>query len=454
MSDLTSAARPRASRLLSGAAMALLIRLGSAGLSFASMVAISRWLGATSYGEFAFMLTLGSFMGLAATLGLPTLALRAIPQISAAGGAYLSTATPRFVRRTCTAILGAGALICLVMALVSFGLGNPLILWAGCLVLPFAYAEHLSHVLRSLGSITTALVYRDILWYALTTALAALAGGLLPSFGPVWLPSPIPAFVAISALLLGLIVIQGRSLLLALRRWPAPNVETAADAAGQYRIGWRSEALFLWLSTMSGAVQRHLSVVVTAPFLTATETGAFFAAHRTALLLSLPLIAANLVAAPLIARAWAEKSPQRVQRLCKLIVLGASVPALLGLVVISFAGNFLLSLFHPDFVIALGALYVFAISSLINALCGPTGGLMLMTGHEKLFVAIQISTQIVSLGLTMIGAAYWGIMGAAIGASLGTASWNILVWLWCRRNIGIDPTLFAWVSTPQTPKAS
>jgi len=447
------------SSFFSSAVIALLIRLGSAALSFASMVMISRWLGAEVYGDFAVMLTLGSFMGLAATIGLPTLTLRVIPQITAAAGAGAG-AEPKiraFVRTTYGAMLVTGIGTCLLMALASYLLDNTLILFAASLVLPFAYAEHQAHVLRSLGRISSALLPRDILWYAMMTVLGAAGSAVLG-----WQPLAGGAIGAVAGGLLLLMLAQWHTVHNALKAPGAlqpkkikpvgitteASSEIEVGATSQeapFRIAWTSEVFFLWLSTMSNAIQRHLSVVVAAPFLTVVETGAFFAAHRTALMLSLPLIAANLVAAPLIARAWAEGNPNRVQRLCKLISLCASLPALVGLGLIYFGGEMLLGLFDPAFQDAQGALYVFGFAFLINALCGPTGYVMLMTGNERPFVLIQLTSQLIGMICMAFGAANFGLTGAAIGAAIGTVGWNFAVWYWCQTRLDINPTITAWL---------
>ncbi|MEM6760484.1 MAG: lipopolysaccharide biosynthesis protein [Pseudomonadota bacterium] len=421
------------SRLFSAAAFALGIRVASAGLSFASMVMISRWIGPDEYGAFAVMLTLGSFIGLAATLGLPTLVLRVIPQLLSHSDDMPDDALRGLLKTSYLSILWCGAAASVLLAGYGFIAGNVIAMCAAALILPFAYAEHQAHALRALNKIGAALLPRDIYWYGGMTLLGAMGAlSILPQADAA------SAFLLITGVLVLFMLLQGSSVL--------KNIRSAEARAGiPHQIKWRAEAFFLWLSTMSQAVQRHLTVVVSAPFLTAAETGAFFAAHRTALLLSLPLIAANLVASPWIARAWGDGNVTRVQRLCKLISIGAAIPALLGLVVIFYAGAFLLGLFDPSFSAAIGALYVFAAASLVNALCGPTGGLMLMTGNEKPFVGIQISAQVLSLLVVAVAAWQYGLIGAALGAAFGTVGWNVVVWLWCRRHIGVDPAVTSWV---------
>ncbi|MEO0632682.1 MAG: lipopolysaccharide biosynthesis protein [Pseudomonadota bacterium] len=421
------------SRLFSAAALALGIRVASAGLSFASMVMISRWIGPDEYGAFAVMLTLGSFIGLAATLGMPTLVLRVIPQLMSHSGDVPDDALRGLVKTSYLSIFWCGAGASAVLAGYGFFTGNIIAMCAAGLILPFAYAEHQAHVLRGLNRIGAALLPRDIFWYGGITLL-----GVLGAMSMIPQASAATAFVSITGTLVLFMILQAAAVMKTIQ-----SEQTRSGAPHQIR--WRAEAFFLWLSTMSQAVQRHLTVVVSAPFLTAAETGAFFAAHRTALLLSLPLIAANLVASPWIARAWGDGSIRRVQRLCQLISIGAAIPALAGLVVIYFAGAFLLRMFDPSFATAIGALYVFAAASLVNAICGPTGGLMLMTGNEKPFVGIQITAQVLSLLAVAVAAWQYGLIGAAVGAAFGTAGWNVVVWLWCRRNIGVDPAITSWV---------
>lgn len=415
--------------------LALVIRVASAGLSFASMVMISRWIGAEAYGAFAVMLTLGSFIGLAATLGMPLLVLRVIPQMLSRSEDRPDTALRQFIRTSYKSIFLVGAFFTLILLGLGLQRGDVVMMCAAALILPFALSEHQAHALRGLGIIRAALMPRDIWWYGFITVLGGLGVyTLIPrATAPV-------AFLIVAAALAVLMILQAKPVLRALR---SEDAETPDGTP--YKIGWTGETVFLWLTVMASAVQRHLSVVVAAPFLTAVETGAFFAAQRTALLLSLPLIAANLVASPMISRAWSENNPGRVQRLCKAIALAAAVPAIFGLGIIYYAGEWLLALFDPSFVAAVAALYVFAVASLVNAVFGPSGILMLMTGWERPFVMIQIASQLVSLALIALLSASFGLIGAAVGAAFGMIAWNVIVWFWCRRNIGIDPSIAAWI---------
>src|ERR1041384_4633757 len=61
------------------AAQVLTVRILGAGLSYASMVLLARWLGVHDFGIYAYLLVIISLLGLALSFGLSSSALRFIP---------------------------------------------------------------------------------------------------------------------------------------------------------------------------------------------------------------------------------------------------------------------------------------------------------------------------------------------------------------------------------------
>lgn len=164
-----------------------------------------------------------------------------------------------------------------------------------------------------------------------------------------------------------------------------------------------------------------------------------------ALLLSLPLVAVNIVAAPMIAHAWAQGRPDHVQSLCRYVALIASAPSLLGIGFFALFGEAALSLFSPVYGSAVTALLVLAVANMISALYGPSGIILLMTGEEKAYVLIRLGSQAVGLIGVAVGAQYYGLTGAALGGAADIVLWNVLSAWWVRRRLGIEPSIVAWL---------
>ncbi|MGY6627968.1 MAG: lipopolysaccharide biosynthesis protein [Oceanicaulis sp.] len=416
---------------------ALVIKVATAGLSFAMFVFLARWLGPLEYGRYAMLFSLGTFLGFVSVGGLHTLVLRRLPALEHAGASGDAIA---LVRDGYLGVLGISALlgaITLAVALAGGAMGMP---WqapliACALAAPFALAEYQSHVLRGWSSVNLALLPRDVLWRIGVLAIVGFAAAQGASI------TALQAFGWTSGLLLALAAVQ---FALGLRRAP-PGGFAAARPVRPAPAARVLEARWLWAAAMAGALLPQLSVVVVGALSSAVDAGIFFAAQKTSALLSLPLVAANMIGAPMIARAWAAGDRAGVQRICTLIVIGVTAPTLAGVALFAVAGGQIMALFDPSYGAYKTLLLIFAAGALVNALCGPTGFLMLMTGHERPFVVILIVSQTLGLSLAAAGALTYGLIGAAIGEAVGIAMWNILVWAWARRTLGVDPTVLGIV---------
>lgn len=421
-------------QLLSKGVSALGIKVATAGLTFILFVCLARWLGPEEYGRYATWFSLGNFLGFVVVGGVHTLALRQIPasisknELGAAVGlmrdGYLAMG-----------LLGA---VLLVLFVVTGGLGQvlgfrwwaPLI--AAGLALPFAVAEFQSNALRGWGSVNLALLPRDVIWRLVLVAIL----GFLVSTGAQL--TAVEAFVWTCGVLLALNAAQfvlGRRLAL-----PAGGFSAARDIPPA-PLTALLDARWLSLAAVVTVLLTQLSVVVVSAVLDVVDAGIFFAAQRTSALLSLPLVAANMIGAPMIAKAWAEDDRASIQRICVLIALGLTGPTLAGWLLFAFEGAWIMALFDPSFSDHGALLMILATGSLVNAFCGPTGVFMLMTGHEKSHVVILATVNV--LGLTLVAglSAIYGLSGAVVASALTIVLWNVIVASWIKATYGIDTTI-------------
>jgi O-antigen/teichoic acid export membrane protein len=78
---------------------------------------------------------------------------------------------------------------------------------------------------------------------------------------------------------------------------------------------------------------------------------------------------------------------------------------------------------------------------LIDALCGPAGVLLLLSGHERLHLKILLVFLALKTSLMILLLPRFGLLGAAVGASLSQAIVPVVLCLYIRRTIGIDPSV-------------
>ncbi len=77
----------------------------------------------------------------------------------------------------------------------------------------------------------------------------------------------------------------------------------------------------------------------------------------------------------------------------------------------------------------------------MDAATGPTRIVMMMTGHQKAYVAIIAATSACALVLALLVIPFFGIIGAAIVNALARiATQVVLVWR-TRQSVGLDPSV-------------
>jgi O-antigen/teichoic acid export membrane protein len=411
------------------------IKVATAGLTYLTYVVLSRTMSPSEYGRFAFGLALATVLAIAAGIGQPLAILRLWSQETVAGN---HDAANRAVRAGSTLTIAASLVIALLLCLVAFGTVQVVsfdqtanhVYGAAFLVLPMALAEYNSSALRAQGSLWTALVPRDILW---RLALPAVVLGLF-AMGVVL--SGADALVLSAALLAGM---------LALQFWQAPRTNyvlaPTATGVGDYWKSWGGISRWLMLGALIETFALNADVILVGLMLDLESSGLYFNAFRTAGLMTLFTFAIELVIAPMVARHFHAGEMREAQAIT---ALGAGAGFAFSLVVFAlFAlqGEWILSLFGPAYAEATLVLVLLSLGLLFDAATGPSKIVMMMTGHERAYVAIF--GLIMGLGFLVQIAVIpaFGIVGAAAANMGARIIAQVAIALWCRFRIGLDTSL-------------
>lgn len=426
------------SKLLRKGAIGLLIKLSSGVLAFAMALTMSRALSDIEYGQFATLLSAALFFGLLTTFGQPMLVLRFL------GKYQNSTDAPyaRGVLKRSLEVVTLGslvvAIICLVatsIAVWAFGV-DALSYWFYFvpLFMSMALAEYYAHVLRSFQSLFWALAPRDVIWRGLVVLIAI---GISISSANV---SAEVIILTIGVLLLVLVICQARIA----NQYRDRTLEMAVP---QYDSqAWDKAALGLWGTKVLGFSFPHLAVLLISLLMGNIEGGLFFTALRIVGLMSLPLTAINMVAAPDIAKAYHSTNGQKdVQDICRasMIILIPSVCIIL--LVLGLFSGVALSWFGTATTAVQPALLILALGFAINTLSGSTGILMQLTGHERQFLLFSGASNALALIGIFVLVPVYGLVGAAICSAFATCGWNVAAIIWSRRNLGIDPSALVFI---------
>ena len=416
-------------RLVGSGIISLLIKVAGAGLSYLMFVAFAHLLTAEDYGVFAFSFNLAIVVSACAGFGYSTAVMRYWPK-------YLAQGKPNYAKgaiKMGSLLTALGVLAVLTIGFICDRIVGPLpvrnFLSVSVLAATFCLGDFAAGVLRAQNSVVGSMLPRDVLWRILAPLFAIAA---------VWFGYAASSTMAIyvsAAVLLVLIVGQIHLINQGVIR-ATGHVIAQSDWAGT-----KSSLLPLWGASIVFAMIQQMDVVVVGYLMGGAETGAYFAAQKTATLLSLVLIAGGLVTAPTMAALYEKKNYAELQKLCRQLVIAIAVVTLLGFVFLVLTGNILLSFFNPSFTSAYSILLILALGCMIDAISGPTAYLMQMTSYEKSYLKIMVVCYVLVILLQFVLIPRFGGLGAAFASASGTIVWNLWsIWL-LRSRAKIDPSI-------------
>jgi O-antigen/teichoic acid export membrane protein len=435
---VTTADLPAMSKLVfSQSAIAAAIKLATAGLSYVMFVVLAWAMEPSQYGQYAVGFNLAIVLASVASLGGTTAVLRLIPQYQVQRRSDLARGVlveGVILTGAASLLVGLGIALAPTMPVLADHSVALAIAASGLLVPAFAFSEYVSCVLRANTLTFWALAPRDIFWRLLVILLA------LAAFGWGWHVSAVAGLLITAILLLAIVALQCLLVLPTILEGPRDH---------SLRFEWYRIAAPMWASGVLYAMSQQLDVVIAAGMTSPEDAGAYFAAQKTALLLSLMPVAVSLVGAPMIASHFHAGDIEGLRRLCARMSLIITIPALLSFIGLAFLGSWLLGLFDPAFTDAYGVLMILGFGALCGAATGPTGYFLQMTGREREYLLILVVSYCLTLALQMALGWQYGIMGIAVGTTLGSIVGYVWAAILIRRTSGVDTSIISVMGLPK-----
>jgi O-antigen/teichoic acid export membrane protein len=407
--------------------------LFTAALSYVFKVYIARVLGAADLGVYTLGVTLIGFFGIFNTLGLPQSAVRFVAAYSAEG---------KFDKLH--ALLWRGAGLLLVANLVFSGV---LLLFGRVIAVHFYHVPRLVLYLPlfALMMLFTVLStffgkalsgYRDLKLRTLIvnfigSPLNMLAAVLLISAG-MGLRGYVWAQITSSGICCVLLFIAVQ------RLTPEPARFAARPGSSPSKEVWSLSAAMLGIGFLEFTVAQ-VDKVALGFYRGAREVGIYSIAAAVVVYVALALTSLNQIFAPTIADLHARGEHQLLARLFQSLtkwVFGLTLP--LAVVVIVFARP-MMRIFGHDFEVGWPILIIGTVGQLVNCGVGSVGYLLLMSGHEKRVLKVQIAMSAVMIVLCAALIPVWGIMGAAAAAALTNIGMNVGNLLQVRAALKLSP---------------
>ncbi len=388
-------------------------------VNFAMTLVLSRELGASGYGAFAFGLAWSAVLSVPAVLGLTPLVVRNVAAYSSRSDWTLLRGLLRrsneVVLLTSVLVVGVGAIVGWVLVGDEPELFRPFLV--ALFLVPLVSLTTLRQsAMQGLGKVVVGRVPETLLAPLLFLVLVAAAA---PALGDL--------FSATTAMTLqvGAQVVAFATGIVLLRR-ALPLQVRGADAEYETRV-WLRSALPLFVMSALMALNAQVGTIFLGAMDGATAAGVYSVASKVALFTSFFWLAATYPLMPAVARLHAQGRRAELQRmLTRGAVITSVCAAVIALVLIVFSRQFL-ALFGQDFGEGVWPLRILALGELGKVLTGFAGLALVMTGFERdLTVGVAIGA-VANVALSALLIPAWGVNGAAGAAAVSVVASNLFL---------------------------
>jgi O-antigen/teichoic acid export membrane protein len=447
--DTAASGRVSVAGLARNGAIAGVIKLMSAGLSFAMFVAVALVTDERQFGLYGATYAGASLVSFFASVGQQSTVLRFWPQYMSAGNngvanSYMARAILVTLGGLVVSSLGIAAIGLLPVSVTKTPEWLPLCLSASLLSVALGWSEFASGAFRAKSLLVSALLPRDVIW----RALVMLAIGGLFAFH---LTIDAVTATLFTAGLLALAVLP-QAIILVRDTWRTERTPLTAEQKREFN----SVTGGLWGATSLPPALGQVSTLLVAAILGPEAAGAVFVADRTTRVVLLALTGINQALAPELSSAYYTGDKRHVQRITSLTALGASVVALGTLVTFLFFGKTVLWIFDPAYATPQthAVLLIFSIGATFATACGPIELLSHLTGLQHALLKVLVVVNALGLIVTAIATYEFGAIGAASSIAGTLIVWNVISVEIAKRRIGIDSSVLGLFGGPGDPSSA
>ncbi len=172
-------------------------------------------------------------------------------------------------------------------------------------------------------------------------------------------------------------------------------------------------------------------------FRSEVEVGIYDIALRIAAIQMFTLTSVNSIAASKFSECYSSGDMEgfrKITRYATRMIFWTTVPV--GLVLIAFPTP-ISGFFGDEIKGGATALVILVVGYFTNAISGPVGNILNMTGHQVVFQNIVLSAAVVNIILNIILVPRFGINGAAAAGTVSMCLWNIISVIYVRKKFNI-----------------
>lgn len=418
--------------LVKGTSLSFILLIYNVGLTFLNSIVLARLGGGAAYGRYVYIMTCVNIFCVFALFGFQTLSVRELPKLKTNNN---FEGVKHFFQHTFWWVLSGSLLVAILGWLFLSSTGkigghNSLAFKLAIVILPFwSLSLLLSGMLRGAKHIIHSQlplkVFRPSIFILVVLIQAYFIGA-------------INAHNMVFGQLVALAIVFA-SYVFFLRKDEGWILEKPKRIF--YNNNWTKVALLFFFQGIIISFNLGFDILVLENYRSDEEIGYYSIAKKISSLLSIVLLTVNLVIAPEIAKLYEDGNNKKLELLIRKsirVTFFLSLP--IGLFLIA-AGPFILGLYGKDFGTCYPVLIIFVFVQLINVGVGSVGNILNMTGHEKEVLYGIVVSLVFNVVLNLIFVPLYGMLGAAAATGLSVIIWNILLWIFVKRKIGINASV-------------
>ncbi len=192
-------------------------------------------------------------------------------------------------------------------------------------------------------------------------------------------------------------------------------------------------------------INSWVTVLVVGVFATADAVGIYNVASRTAALSALVLAAFSGIFNPLVSSLHSRGLRDDLGRLYKDVSRWVFTGSLAIFVLTALLSRDIMAVFGDEFVPGRTAMVLIAIAQLFNSSVGPTNRVLAMTGHQKVFMLTTLVSAVTGLVGSLMLVPLYGVLGAAVAAASAIVLANATALLSIRRLLSFWPYSYQYL---------
>jgi O-antigen/teichoic acid export membrane protein len=202
--------------------------------------------------------------------------------------------------------------------------------------------------------------------------------------------------------------------------------------------GWRARSFKLWISNALEASNQYVDVLIIGALMNPSVAGAYFVTTRLANAFAMATDAIHMFSTRHIPDLYFRRGFDQLDALLD-SVAGVTLAVLVGgMIVILGGGHWLLMAFSAAYVPYYGALAVLSFGMAAVAAAGPSGSILMLTGHEGRYLSIISATVLLrSIGLLVLIPSF-GVIGAVTATTMSFVAMALMLRTSARTMAGID----------------